>query len=64
VRLAVYDVNGRLVQVLQDGLVPAGEHAVRWNGTDREGLAAASGVYFCRLAVSGISLTKSMVLLK
>ncbi len=56
-RLAVYDVRGRLVRTLHDGPHEAGsfkteERAFYWNGTTENGNDAASGVYFVRL-VSG-----------
>jgi hypothetical protein len=45
VRLAVYDLTGREVAVLVDGVVQPGVHAARW---DASGMA--SGVYFYRLS--------------
>ncbi len=48
VRLAVYDVQGRLVQTLVDGDTAAGTHEARWNsGT------VAAGTYIYRLSVDG-----------
>jgi len=48
VELAVYDVAGRLVQLLHDGMVPRGETTFIWDGRDRAGRPAPSGVYFLR----------------
>ena len=48
-RLEVIDLRGRVVQVLFDEFRPAGEDQVVWNGLDRRGQAAASGVYLVRL---------------
>ena len=45
VRLRLYDLQGRLVASLVDGPLPAGRHAVAWNGVDDSGRAVASGVY-------------------
>ncbi|MBL7190491.1 S8 family serine peptidase [bacterium] len=59
VKLAVYDVQGRQVVLLADGLLSAGLHEVNFNG---EGLA--SGLYFARLQGDGINLTKKMLLMK
>lgn len=42
----IYDVSGRLVRDLAEGVLPAGEHEIRWDGTDRSGNRVASGVYF------------------
>jgi len=64
VRLAIYDSSGRLVRVLVRGSLPAGPHDVRWNGDDQQGIAAASGVYLCRLEAGGVRLTRRMVLLR
>ena len=62
--LAVYDVAGRLVRVLADGVMDAGPHEVAWDGRDREGRAVASGVYFYRLETGAFMETKKMVLLR
>ncbi len=47
--LGVYDVAGRLVAMLVDRELAAGPHAVTWDGSDRSGAVAASGIYFYRL---------------
>jgi len=59
VRLAVYDVSGRLVRVLEDADRSAGRHSVTW---DAAGMA--SGVYFYRLEAAGKVLVRKAVLLK
>ena len=51
VRLEVYDVNGRLVNVLAQGDLDEGVHTVRWNGTNLAGDRVASGIYFDRLVI-------------
>ena len=44
--LAVYDLQGRLVRELATGnRLPAGTHRIQWDGRDRHGRNAASGVY-------------------
>jgi len=53
VRLAVYDVAGRLVATLADQVLPAGPHEIWWNGQSGDGRAAPSGVYFFWLEVGG-----------
>ena len=64
VRLAVYDVTGRLVRTLFDGDADAGFHSVVWDGRDDRGNRASSGVYFCRMEADGWSGAAKMVLLK
>ena len=64
IRLALYDVAGRLVTTLVDGSLTGGTRSVVWNGTDTEGRQVASGVYFVRLTARDTSLVRKIVLLK
>jgi hypothetical protein len=64
VRLAVYDVGGRLVRTLADEPMPAGTHVADWDGRDDEGRAVASGVYFYRLQAGKRTLTRKALLIK
>jgi FlgD Ig-like domain/FG-GAP repeat/FG-GAP-like repeat len=48
VRLAVFDVQGRLVAKLADGAQDAGQHNVHWDGRDDRGHLMPAGVYFAR----------------
>ena len=59
VKLEVFNVMGQKVATLVDGQFEAGEHVVRWDGSD-----AASGVYFYRLQAGDFVDTKKMMLLK
>lgn len=61
VRLAVYDVRGRLVKVLIADKRPAGEFAVNWTGVDEAGLLAAPGIYFARAQSRGRTATRKLV---
>ncbi len=47
VRLDVFDLQGRPVDHLVDGQLPAGVHSMRWSA------AVAPGVYLARLTVDG-----------
>lgn len=69
VELAIFDLYGRRVAMLQSGEKPAGEHLANWNGRDGSGQPAASGIYFYRLeatAVTGakITLMKKLTILR
>jgi endonuclease I len=64
VELLVHDVAGRLVASLAHGELPAGRHAVVWDGRDSRGLEAASGIYFYSLTVGDSHERRKMVLLK
>lgn len=64
VSLCVYDVAGRLVRVIVNGVLPAGNYQQQWDGRDGTGVAVASGVYFYRLVTPGFDEARRMVLLK
>ena len=65
VRVAVYDVQGRLVKLLQDGIKTAGRHSISWQGGGADGQPLASGIYLCKLeAEGGFSASRKMLLVK
>jgi hypothetical protein len=64
VRLRVFDVSGREVASLVNGVQSAGTHVVNWHGTDDGGRTLASGAYFYTLESLGQQITRRMVLLK
>ncbi|MBL7190339.1 S8 family serine peptidase [bacterium] len=59
VTLVVFDIQGREIVRLVDGWRNAGVHEVTFNGSD-----LSSGVYFAKLQVNGISMTRKMLLVK
>ncbi len=63
-RLTVYDVGGRIVKTLVDGVRGAGLHSVRWDGRADGGQEAATGVYLYRLEAGGRSGQRKMLLLR
>lgn len=64
VELAIYDITGRMVTRLVNGVQDAGTHEIVWNGTDSQGNEVASGMYFYKLTTDGQSTVKRMALLK
>lgn len=64
VTLSIFDVSGRLMATLVDGVLPGGAHRARWNGRDDRGAATPSGVYFVRLKARDRSITRKAVQLK
>ena len=64
VNLHVYDIRGQLVRDLSTALLPAGRHEVPWDGRDRRGSPAPSGVYLYKLEAAGQMLAGRMTLSK
>ena len=64
VYLIVYDMMGREVMRLAEGVKPAGYHELRWDGKDASGRQVASGIYFARLVTPEHTRAMKMLLLK
>ena len=60
----MFDAAGRFVVKLAGDILPAGEHTMEWNGRDRLGRSAASGVYFLRVRTASANETLKLVLLR
>jgi 6-phosphogluconolactonase (cycloisomerase 2 family) len=60
----IYNVSGKRIAQLVREEQEKGFHVVKWNGIDDRGNAAASGVYFCRLAADKVRISKKIILLR
>jgi hypothetical protein len=59
VSLKVYDLSGRLVEILMDGLRQAGEHNATFDGA-----GLASGLYFVRMQAGNFHAVRKVALIK
>jgi Ca-activated chloride channel family protein len=64
VTLKIYDALGRLVKVLVEGQQVPGIHQIIWDGTDINGKAVVSGIYFYTIQAGDFRMTKKMVLMR
>ena len=64
VHLAIFDVAGRLIDVLVDGKRSVGRFSEVWEGKDRNGVSVPSGIYFARLQAGEFTATRKMVLIR
>ncbi|MBX2818087.1 MAG: cadherin-like domain-containing protein [Rhodothermaceae bacterium] len=62
--LSVYDLRGRLIATLFDGVPSIGRTQFVWNGTNEWGRTVASGTYFFRLTHKDQQRIKSVVLVR
>jgi hypothetical protein len=63
-RLAIYDITGRRISVVVEGVMARGEHEVVWHGRNSAGAEVASGVYFARLELAGAVKSQKLILLR
>jgi hypothetical protein len=61
--LEVYDMQGRLINVLLNGIIP-GKGSAFWNGRTASGLSADGGIYLLRLTTDRGTLTRRLVLIR
>jgi hypothetical protein len=59
VELIVYNLRGRAVRSLVNGLQPAGEHRVGFEAED-----LSSGLYRVQLKAEGLTLSQDLLLVK
>jgi hypothetical protein len=64
VRLAVFDLRGRLVRDLVNEVRIEGEHTIHWNGRGRNGNVLPSGVYFAKLTAGAHAASTRLTLLQ
>jgi hypothetical protein len=64
VKVAVYDVSGRLVKEIADQVMTAGEHTLTWNGKDSRNEEVGPGIYFYTFTTPKGSIEKKMVVLR
>jgi hypothetical protein len=64
VGLEIFDVGGRRVCTLAEGVVGAGIHEYRWEGLDATGTKVHPGVYFARVRTSQGVSSRSVVVLR
>lgn len=64
VKLTIFDLNGRIVRMLINEELPAGNHEFLWDGKLSSGQTAPTGTYLLRLEASKQHLIRKMVLVK
>ena len=64
IKLIIYDINGRQIKELANGIYSKGSHAFTWNSQDDYGNNVSSGMYIYRLISSSQIATQKMLLLK
>ena len=63
-QVVVHDISGRLITTLLNSDVEPGYHSIKWNGKNRLGATAASGVYILNVYLNGQQHSQKMLLVK
>lgn len=62
--LVIYDLSGRSVITLRNGLLRAGHHTVQWHGVNTNGQPVASGIYLYKLTAGDFLKVRKMALIR
>jgi hypothetical protein len=60
----IYDVGGRYVTTLLEGVTGGGHQILHWDGLDGEGNPVTSGLYFCHIRAGRASAAGKLLLLR
>ncbi len=64
VNITIFDMMGREINTLVNGLQNTGYQSITWNATDHQGDPVPAGIYLYRLKVGDFTQIKKMILLK
>ncbi len=64
VKIKVYDITGRMVKVLMDGMVKAGYHDLKWNLRSSTGSMVRRGVYFIKVETTSEKRIQKVIFLR
>ena len=62
--ITIYDMLGRQVKTLKNGLQTSGNKIIQWNATNDQGKLVPAGVYLYSIEAGEFRQTKKMILLK
>jgi hypothetical protein len=64
VRLIIYDVLGRQVNILENINKTVGSYIAKWDGCDDMGQPVSAGIYIYRLQANNFISSKKMILIR
>jgi len=64
IKMAVYDIQGRLIRLLAQGREKPGNHFIRWDGMNNNLYSVSSGIYLLVLDVGNYRVSRKMIFLQ
>ena len=64
VKLSIYNIQGELVKVVNNGYLNRGFHTFKWNARNYNGVNVPTGIYFYQLKSDDKMITKKMMLIR
>jgi hypothetical protein len=64
VEMNIYNIAGQKVTTLISAWQTAGNHKIKWNSQDKNGINVSSGIYLYQLKANGFQQCKKMILIR
>ena len=64
ISLTIYDINGRVIDVLAQGVYTPGVHSFIWDGMTLSGEIVPSGVYLYKLITPNQTFSKHLTIIR
>jgi hypothetical protein len=64
VQIKIFDMGGKLINILKDNYLQYGTYSLSWDGKDKNGNILPAGTYFCVMSANDKRISKRMLFLK
>ncbi len=64
ISLKIYDITGKLVKTLANGMYEVSSYRMKWNGMNENGVKVAPGIYYCKLKTEHYSSTNKIIMIR
>ena len=64
IRLEIFDIKGARVKNLVNGIMPRGQHSIKWDLKDDNQKEVSAGIYIYKIISGDISKSKTMSYIK
>jgi hypothetical protein len=64
VKVQIFDINGQILKVLDEGFKDRGSYRITWNGNDGNNNSVASGFYIYSVTFNNTNISKKLLLIK
>jgi len=64
VRIAIYDMRGKIVKNLLNDYQDAGPRSIKWDATNDQGKQVSAGMYIYRIEIGDLKQSKKMLFIK
>ena len=64
IRLEIFDIKGARVKNLVNGIMPRGQHSIKWDLKDDNQKEVSAGIYIYKITSGDVSKSKTMSYIK